>query len=478
VLDPFWEEKGYVTAREFSRFCNSVVPLARLKKRVFTAEEKLEAEIEVGNFGAKPITNAVVVWHLQSDDAHFPASDQFAPKTVPTGGLVQIGRISTDLKTVTAPARYRLVAKVAQPSPGREVVGSVFLIDTAPVNDWDIWVYPAKPATEPAKDILVTAQFDNVAQEHLASGGKLLLTLPGKAVRNFDTAPVKLGFSSIFWNTAWTGRQPPTTLGILCDPKHPALAEFPTDFHSNWQWWYLIHRAGAVRLDLLPRGLDPIVRVIDDWFTARPLGLVVEGKVGAGKVIVCGFDLTRDADDPVSRQMRASLLSYMASPKFAPKTEITTGQIKSLTVEGKQAKLRGVRSIKADSEQEGYAAEKAIDGDAATMWHTAWGDLAPGFPHALVIEFDAPRTLTGFTALPRQDGNPNGWIKDYAFHVSPDGQTWGQPVAKGTFANDDKLKTVTFGRPVKARSVRLVALSGHAEGPWASLAELDVLTAQ
>src|SRR5512137_1839475 len=37
--------------------------------------------------------------------------------------------------------------------------------------------------------------------------------------------------------------QAPTTMGILCDPKHPALAEFSTEFHNNWQWWYLVHRA-------------------------------------------------------------------------------------------------------------------------------------------------------------------------------------------------------------------------------------------
>jgi hypothetical protein len=116
----------------------------------------------------------------------------------------------------------------------------------------------------------------------------------------------------------------------LCDPQNPALASFPTDYFSNWQWWYLIHRAGALRLDLLPDNLTPIVRVIDDWVTAHPLALIIEGKVGAGKIIVCGFDLTRDADDPVSRQMRASLLNYMDSKNFSQKVELTTARIESL----------------------------------------------------------------------------------------------------------------------------------------------------
>jgi hypothetical protein len=468
VLDPFWEEKGYVTAGEYSRFCNSTVPLARLKQRVFTTDETLEAEIEVAHFGAERLTNAVVVWHLQSDDAHFPARDQFPAKTIPAGGVSQIGPIKIDLKQVAAPGRYRLVVNATQPSRSREVPGLSF------VNDWDIWVYPAQPKTEPAKDILVTAQFDDAAQQHLASGGKLLLTLPGKAVRNFDTEPVKLGFSSIFWNTAWTGRQAPTTLGILCDPKHPALAEFPTEFHSNWQWWYLIHRAGALRLDLLPKGTEPIVRVIDDWFTARPLGLVVEGKVGAGKVIVCGFDLTRDADDPVSKQMRASLLAYMDSGKFAPKTDFTADQIQSLITDPRRSALKGVRLLRASSEQEGYEAEAATDGDPTTLWHTAWGDLAAGFPHELVVEFDAPRTLAGITALPRQDGNPNGWIKDYGVFVSSDGQNWTE-VARGAFPRNAELKTVRFAQPATAKFLKLGAWSGHSNGPWASLAEFGVL---
>lgn len=315
VLDPFWEEKGYVTAKEFSRFCNATVPLARLTKRVFTTDEILTAELEVAHFGPTPLEHVAPTFRLVSDDGTVRFSGQLTAQDVPVGNGVRLSPLNLDLRGLPAPARYKLV---------------VGLSGTPFTNDWDIWVYPAQPKTEPAKDILVTAQFDDAARQHLASGGKLLLTLPGKAVRNFDTAPVKLGFSSIFWNTAWTGRQAPTTLGILCDPQHPALAGFPTEFHSNWQWWYLIHRAGALRLDLLPRDLKPIVRVIDDWFTARPLGLIVEGRVGQGRVIVCGFDLTRDADDPVSRQMRASLLDYMASEKFAPRTEFTADQVKSL----------------------------------------------------------------------------------------------------------------------------------------------------
>ena len=142
---------------------------------------------------------------------------------------------------------------------------------------------------------------------------------------------VELGFSSIFWNTVWTRRQAPHTLGILCDPHHAALASFPTEFHSNWKWWYLISRAGALIIDGSPVQLRPIVQVIDDWFTARRLALVFEARLAKGKLLVCRIDLQRDLDvNPVARQMRRSLLQYMASDRFMPAIAVTAEQVQAL----------------------------------------------------------------------------------------------------------------------------------------------------
>ena len=67
-------------------------------------------------------------------------------------------------------------------------------------------------------------------------------------------------------------------------------------------------------LDDLPPDLRPTVQVIDDWVTNRKLGLVFEAKVGKGKLLVCSIDLKNDLDqNPVARQMRHSLLDYMAA---------------------------------------------------------------------------------------------------------------------------------------------------------------------
>lgn len=325
VLDPFWDDKGYVTAEEYSRFCNRTVPLVRLSKRVFTTDERLEADIEVAHFGPVPLKAAVTTWKLVGDDLKVVASGTLPVADIAIGNGIVLGGASIDLRKVPAPARYKLVVTVAQPSSGSSSTASAFQ------NDWDVWVYPPQVDTQPPPGVVVTDDLNDQALAALDVGGKVLLLIPPDWVKEGKRAKVALGFSSIFWNTAWTHRQPPTTLGILCDPGNPALAEFPTEYHSNWQWWYLVSRAGAMILDDLPRELRPTVQVIDDWVTGRKLGLVFEARMGEGRLLVCSIDLNNDLEhNPVARQMLHSLLDYMAGPKFRPTITLAPAEVRSL----------------------------------------------------------------------------------------------------------------------------------------------------
>jgi hypothetical protein len=314
VLDAFWEEKGYITPAEFKRFSGSTVPLARLERRVFTTADTLAADLEVAHFGAAPLT-ASTHWQLVGDNGKAVAHGTFAARPLPVGNGIALGRVELPLKAIPAPARYKLV---------------VTLEGTPFANDWDVWVYPAD-AKQPATDnVLVTSEFDSTAEAKLAAGGTVFLTIPPSRVApDPKRGPIALGFSSIFWNTAWTNGQAPHTLGILCDPKHPALAGFPTDPWSNWQWWYPIKHAAPLLLDALPKELRPIVQVIDDWFTNRRLALVFEAKIGKGKLLVTSIDFTGDLD-PVRRQLHASLLNHARNPRFDPSIQTTPEQIRSL----------------------------------------------------------------------------------------------------------------------------------------------------
>ena len=480
VLDPFWESKGYVTPEEFRRFCNSTVPLARMNTRVFTTAERLEADIEVAHFGSHPLENAVAEWKLLDESGNVRAGGKLPAKTLPMDNAISLGRVVADLKNIPAPAKYKLVVNVGQASRLSQTAKSKNgdRRDVRPTfeNDWDVWVYPPKVDTAIPTGITVVEELNDDALAKLNAGGKVLLTIsPRRVAPDKKLGKVALGFSSIFWNTAWTARQAPHTLGVLVDPKHPLFAEFPTGFHSNWQWWYLITRAGAMILDDLPPALRPTVQVIDDWVTNRKLGLSFEAKVGDGKLAVCSIDLKSDLDsDPVRRQFRHSLLRYMSGAKFNPTHSVTAEQVRGLMAKPSVAQKLGIRDVRADSEEAQNDAENAVDGDPNTIWHTAWRSEPADYPHHLQIEFLSAKRARGFAALPRQDGNRNGWICDYAFYASVDGKTWGNPVARGTFEATKDLKQVLFDQPVSRRFFQFVALSGFT-GQYASLAEFSIL---
>jgi hypothetical protein len=316
VLDPMWNEKGYVTPGAFRRFCGPTVPLVRLSKRVFTTAETIEAKAELAHFGERAMDEIRPSWVLIGDDGRAAASGRWPGRDAPIGTGIELGTVRIPLADVPAPARYRLELRLDGTTIG---------------NDWDVWVYPETVASEVPDGVKVVGALDEAAVAALNNGERVVWFVPPSDVANAADKPVILGFSSIFWNTAWTKRQAPTTLGILCDPKHPALAGFPTDSHSDWQWWYAIHEAAPLILDGMPAGLHPIVQVIDDWFTAHRLGLVVEAKVGAGRLLICSIDLADPATlDPVRRQLRASLLEYAADASFRPAAELTVDQLKVL----------------------------------------------------------------------------------------------------------------------------------------------------
>lgn len=311
VLSPFWETKGYITPAEFSEFCNDIVPLARIERFVLNSGEMLNADIEIAQYSADDLSNAKTSWKLVSMEGRTIDSGSFSTAIVPTGTLTKVGELHKKLETQD-PVQYILEISVGNYK-----------------NRWHIWVYP-QTREEPV-DIKIATTLDNEALAILNKGGKVLLTPQFGCLRNEGQDSVVVGFSSIFWNTLWTNGQASHTLGILCDPSHPALSLFPTDYHSDFQWQDAMSHCQAIPLKRLGGNIKPIIRIIDDWFTARPFGMVVEMKVGKGKLLMCSADLTTEVEKrPEARQLANSLLRYMKTDAFNPSQTVTVEAIKSL----------------------------------------------------------------------------------------------------------------------------------------------------
>jgi hypothetical protein len=313
VLDPFWDDKGYVTAKEYSKFCNSTVPLIRTAKLIYENNEVLEAAVEIAHYGSTPLHQITPTWQLQDNSGRVVYSGKLTTTDVPIGNGIKLGQISQSLSAILKPEKLVLQVNVG-----------------GYINSWDIFVYPSRHP-DINKRIYVTQQLDEKAIAILRNGGKVLLTVKKGAIKANMGGDVVVGFSSIFWNTSWTNNQPPHTLGILCNPKHPALAEFPTDYYSNWEWQDGMRHSNAIRLDSVSNDIKPIVRAIDDWFTARPLGLIFECKAGGGSLLVSGIDLLSEQEKrPEARQLLYSLQAYMNTPSFRPSVPVKTETIKAL----------------------------------------------------------------------------------------------------------------------------------------------------
>lgn len=311
VLNPFWRSKGYVTPTEFKEFCNEIVPLLRTDHFILNSGETLQAAVEIAQYSASDLLDAQTSWKLINPDGSTYDSGTFTSPAIPTGSLTKVGDISKKME-VDSPTRFCLEVSLGDYT-----------------NKWNIWVYPNTP--EPKEEIKVVSRLDKETLSLLEKGGKVLLTPQFGALRNEGPDSVIVGFSSIFWNTLWTNNQPPHTLGTLCDPAHPALSLFPTDYHSDYQWQDAMSHCNAIPLKKLGKDIQPIVRIIDDWFTARSFGMIVEMKVGNGKLLLCGADLQSNADDrPAARQLENSLLRYMKSASFNPEQVVAVETLQGL----------------------------------------------------------------------------------------------------------------------------------------------------
>jgi uncharacterized protein YheU (UPF0270 family) len=171
---------------------------------------------------------------------------------------------------------------------------------------------------QPPADTLVTERWEE-ARTALAAGKKVILF--AFATETAQSMPGK--FLPVFWSPVWFPKQKPNTMGLLCDPRHPLFARFPTAMHSDWQWFDLMQHSRLFVLDDTPASCRPLVQVIDNFARNHKLGVVFEGRMGQGRLLVCGFDLPHLTNAPAAQQLLASLYAYAGSPEFKPASELS-----------------------------------------------------------------------------------------------------------------------------------------------------------
>ena len=284
ILDAFMDPKGDIDPAEWRQFCSELVPLAEFGKYCWSEDEVFHAHVKVANFTGEDLVEGEGEYEIDKP-------------------------VSELLDTVKAPARIDL--KLTARTTGYEGV-----------NSWPIWVYPADNQPD-RSGITIVRKLDNAALKALEAGKKVLL-MPS------DTTGTVGGlFQTDYWNYRMfkqiceSNGKPvsPGTLGILTDPAHPLFREFPTEEHTDWQWFPVLKASRPMILDAL-RGYKPIVQVIDNVERNHRLGLVFEFAAGKGKLLVCCSDLESVLDCPEGRQFYKAVLDYMRSDDFQPSVEL------------------------------------------------------------------------------------------------------------------------------------------------------------
>lgn len=318
ILNAFMQSKGLIEPSKWREFCSETVPLVRMKKYTWISSEPFTATAEVAHYGPTDIEETAPTWSLRDTQGKSLASGRLPITKIRQGTITKLGEINIPLDNIPSPAKLNLELSVD---------------GIKHRNSYDIWLYPAAVDVSPGK-VTITRQYDDIARKALLGGGCLLLLPETAKLPN----SIEGTFASDFWNFgmfrnfAEKNKAPiaPGTLGILCDPNHPAFQSFPTDFHSNWQWFHLLTNSKAIILDSMPKDYRPTLQVIDNYERLHKLGSIFELRVGSGKLLVCSIDLPGQKDKPEARQLLHSLLQYMNSDKFNPSTTVDEKAIEQL----------------------------------------------------------------------------------------------------------------------------------------------------
>jgi len=316
VLNAFMESKGLITPEAWRQFCGPVVPLARMASYTWTNGQTFSAKIEVAQYGPEDLKTLPLTWKLVNTHNETVAQGKL-PAQDYGSGLISAGTVTIPLAALPSPARYQLQLRLGK---------------TLYQNNYPLWLYPDRVDITPPPSVTIRQVWDRDTQALLREGRTvLLLPLP-------ETVPGVEGFfASDFWCYPMfrsicerTKKQvAPGTLGLWIDAGHPALSGFPTESHSDWQWWDLVMGSRALILDATPASYRPIIQGIDNFERNHKLGYLFEAKVAQGRLIVCSLDLLSKSDSPVARQMLHSLQDYAAANN-SPRTELTLEMVSAI----------------------------------------------------------------------------------------------------------------------------------------------------
>lgn len=313
MMNSHLEPKPYPFARpeRFREFFTESRIFVKMPRYTHEEGEHLTAEVEVANFGKESITGELG-WTLGYRDC-----------AVNSGrGELRCGR--ADRQKNCPPGTYTSLGRLDIPLEVKGV--SAALILTVSIGDctstYPVWVYQ-KTSPECPKNVYETRVFDEQTRAVLQNGGRVYLS--PDADKESLPYSIKTQFTTDFWSVGTFADQE-GGMGQLIDTEHPIFKEFPTDFHTDWQWWIMATKRAVI----LPHPMKTIITEMDSYAFLRPMAQMIEFRCLKGKVLLSTMELHKSQQYPEVRALQASIYTYLSGENFEPAEEITEEELSML----------------------------------------------------------------------------------------------------------------------------------------------------
>jgi hypothetical protein len=359
IVDCFDDKTG-IDVAAFLRFNGDTVLLADLPKRSWFENEKIAVPVLISHYSDSICGLA---------DFSFKLTDLGSGKALRSGSLKGIDLTERGCREICS-LELTMPETAAALSLKLEV--RLTCADgKALENDWDLWVFPNRPAELPPvkatialddihvnlrypqlencgslekpEKLMIVNRFSEAVFKHLDNGGDVLMLYRVDENRDRKYSAEQ---ETYYLPSVWDRLK-----GVIWDRGnncgayinlHDSFAGFPHDGFVNLQFHGLIDDSDKINLDDFPVKVEPVMRGVDrpvrdrfdvytyklsefqpEW-TMRKFAYAFELKVGKGRLYVSGFNFTGlNSDVPETCRMFETLIRYVTSAAFAPSAEIT-----------------------------------------------------------------------------------------------------------------------------------------------------------
>lgn len=323
MMNSHLEPKPYDFARpeRFREFFQECRILVKLPHYTYEAGERLIAEVEAANFGKGNI-EGVFCWTLAGKKS-VSENGNCEPAEIKSKNTVIATGEDTEI-TICRPGSYTEVGSLDIPldfvEKNTALTLKVRIGDS--ISAYPIWVYRKTTPVCP-ENVYETRAFDVKTREILQNGGRVYLS-PDADKESLPNS-IKTQFTTDFWSVGTFADQE-GGMGQLIDTEHPIFKEFPTDFHTDWQWWIMATKRAVI----LPHPMKTIITEMDSYAFLRPMAQMIEFRCLKGKVLLSTMELHKSQQYPEVRALQASIYTYLSGENFEPAGEITEEELSML----------------------------------------------------------------------------------------------------------------------------------------------------